>query len=136
MKTIFTLLAFVATAGISVVASIPDSTVAAAVVPPHGAISTKAGATLPPDHPKEIPSDTKLVNSGKVLEVIQSSYYTYLRVSGKKGPVWLAAYKIDIAKGTEIDYSDGVEMSGFHSKSLNRTFDAIIFVDSVVPKKK
>lgn len=75
-------------------------------------------------------------NSGKVLEVIDTAMYTYLQVTGDKGPVWIAASKTNIAKGTTISYSNGAVMSNFHSKSLNRTFDKIIFVDKVVPTKK
>lgn len=81
-------------------------------------------------------ADIQLTRKGRVLEVIDSPMYTYLQVSGDKDPVWLAAYKIDVSKGTVVRYSDGVAMSNFHSKSLNRTFDAIVFVDRVVPEGK
>ena len=75
-------------------------------------------------------------NSGKVLEVIQSPDYTYLRVTGDKEPLWLASLKIDVVKGATVKYSSGMVMSKFYSKSLDRTFDTIIFVDSIAPEKK
>ena len=139
MKTIFTLLALVAIVGISIAASMRDSDTAkpAAAASPHGAASAgKTDATMPPDHPSAIPADTNLVNSGEVLEVIDSPMYTYLQVTSDKGPLWLAVFKTDIVKGTAVRYSSGVAMSGFYSKSLDRTFDTIIFVDSIAPEKK
>lgn len=60
--------------------------------------------------------------------------YTYLQVTGDKGPLWLAVFKADIKKGDAVKYSSSVEMSKFHSKSLDRTFDTIIFVDSLAPE--
>ncbi len=72
-------------------------------------------------------------NTGTVLEVIDSSLYTYLQVSSGSGAVWLAAYRNDIAKGEAVSYTKGILRTNFHSKALNRTFDKIIFVDAVVP---
>lgn len=70
-------------------------------------------------------------NQGKVLEVIDTSMYTYLQVSGAKGQVWIAASKTTVAKGDTIGYGAGSVMTNFHSKSLNRTFESIIFTDKV-----
>jgi hypothetical protein len=78
----------------------------------------------------------QLTNTGTVLAVIDSKMYTYLQVSSATGAVWLAAYKNDIAKGDTVRYSKGVVMRYFQSKSIERTFDTIIFVDSVIAVKK
>jgi hypothetical protein len=96
----------------------------------------KGGSKTPHAHPEAIPSDTNLVNEGKVLEVLDSQAYTFIKVSGKKEPVWLAAYKMDITKGATVKYSSGIAMPNFHSKSLDRTFEMIVFVDSVEQVKK
>lgn len=103
MKTIFTLLALFAFTGTAI------------VVPQSSAI---AG-------PAQFP------NTGKVIEVIDTSMYTYLQVKTDNGPVWLAASKTSIAKGANISYPNGAVMSNFFSKSLNRTFEKIIFLDKV-----
>jgi hypothetical protein len=87
--------------------------------------------SLQPTHPVSITADTKQSSIGKVVEVIDSPMYTYLKVTGDKGPLWLAAYKTDITKGTTVKYSGGVTMPNFYSKALNRTFDVIVFVDSL-----
>src|SRR3989338_4998838 len=138
MKTIFTLL-LVAITGTAVAASSQDSDTAkpAAAASPHAAAPAgKTDVAMPPGHPTAIPADTKLVNSGNVLEVIDSPMYTYLQVTSDKGPLWLAVFKTDIIKGATVRYSSGVAMPKFYSKSLDRTFDTIIFVDSIAPKKK
>src|SRR3990172_7731550 len=83
MKPIFTLLALVAFAGNAVAEPQPNAPAA------------KPAAA------------SKFVNKGKVLEVIDTSMYTYLQVTSDKGPVWLAASKTSIAKGANIGYPNG-----------------------------
>lgn len=112
MKTIFALLALAAVANTAIAA------------PQQSADTVKPSAA------------SQYPNSGKVLEVIDTAMYTYLQVTGDNGPVWIAASKTSIAKGATISYSNGPVMSNFHSKTLNRTFDSIIFVDKVVQAKK
>ena len=75
-------------------------------------------------------------NTGKVLEVMDASIYTYIQVTSDSGPVWLAASKTKVPKGSTISYPNGAVMSNFTSKSLNRTFDKIIFLDKVKVEKK
>ncbi len=97
----------------------------------HDGMVTKPGAVLPPRHAQSIPSDTQLVNAGKVLEVLDTDTYTYVQVTAEKGPLWLAVYKMPVSKGANVKYSNGIAMSNFYSKALSRTFDVIIFVDSL-----
>ena len=112
MKTIFTLLAL----------ALVTFTGTAGAAPQDNAVIHLAAADFP--------------NKGKVVEVIDTSMYTYLQVATDKGSVWLAASKTDIAKGVNIAYPNGAVMSNFYSKSLNRTFDKIIFLDKVEVLKK
>jgi len=107
MKTIFTLLAIFAFAGTAVAA------------PQSSALDTMYAAV------------SKYPNTGKVTEVIQTSMYTYMQVSGGQGSIWLAASKNKVEKGNNIGFGSGATMKNFHSKSLNRTFDTIIFLDKV-----
>ena len=107
MKTIYTLLVMLALTGTAVV--VPQSNAFAA---------------------------SQYPNTGKVLETMDASIYTYMQVSSDKGPVWIAASKTKVAKGETISYPDGAVMTNFESKSLNRTFDKIIFVDKIKVEKK
>ena len=75
-------------------------------------------------------------NTGKVLDTMDASIYTYMQVTSPNGPVWLAASKTKVAKGNTISYPDGAVMTNFTSKTMNRTFDKIIFVDKIKVEKK
>jgi hypothetical protein len=68
------------------------------------------------------------VRKVKVEEVIQTSNYTYLRVSDKDQENWIAITKEDVEKGKTYYYEAGMEMNNFKSKELDRTFPAITFV--------
>ena len=73
--------------------------------------------------------------TGKVLAATDvMDMYTYIEVTGKTSKdktVWLAASKIKVAKGDTIRYGGGAVMANYHSKTLNKTFDQITFVDKV-----
>lgn len=62
-------------------------------------------------------------------EVIQSSNYTYLRVSDEGKEIWIAISRREVEKGKSYYYEPSVEMSNFVSKELKRTFPTITFVD-------
>lgn len=90
-----------------------------------------SGTVVAAEKPAKASSASKWPNQGKVLEVIDTSMYTYLQVSDAKGSVWIAASKTNVAKGDTVGYGAGSVMTNFHSKSLNRTFESIIFTDKV-----
>jgi hypothetical protein len=138
MKNLFLLIALLSVANIAVaVTSGSDAAKPAETTKvPHGGMASKADSGLPPGHPGSIPADTSLMNSGKVLEVLDSDMYTYVQVTTDKDPLWLAAYKTDITKGATVKYSGGIAMTKFFSKALNRTFELIVFVDSLEQVKK
>ena len=77
-------------------------------------------------------ASTAFANQGKVLDTMDASIYTYIQVSSNNGTVWIATTTTKVAKGDTISYpDDGVVMKNFTSKSLNRKFDKIIFVDKM-----
>ncbi len=66
--------------------------------------------------------------SGIVQEVIQVTAYTYLRLKSANGEeFWAAIPKSDISQGVDVQLASAELMTGFHSKQLDRTFDAIYF---------
>jgi hypothetical protein len=75
--------------------------------------------------------ETKLLNKGVVKKILQTDNYTYIQVSVKGGDAWLAAPKMELDVNTQIRFSEGNLMSDFHSRSLNRTFPTIYFVEKV-----
>jgi len=69
------------------------------------------------------------VHKAKVEEVIQTSNYTYLRISEKDSESWIAITKAEVKEGKYYYYEAGIEMTDFVSKELKRTFPLIMFVD-------
>ena len=69
--------------------------------------------------------------SGKVLEVLNASNYTYVRVDTGKEKVWIAGPVSQVKPGERIVFSPGMPMTGFESKALGRTFDLVYFVGSI-----
>ena len=98
---------------------------------------------LPPGHPSveskkpEIGAvEAQLPQKAKVVSVIDVPQYTYLEVTQNKNTLWIAASTVSAKKGDVVRFDDGMAMSNFHSKSLNRTFPSITFVNRVVVTKE
>jgi len=72
------------------------------------------------------PSEEKVV-SGVVKETMNASGYTYMLVTTNNTDAWVAIPETAIKQGATVNYFEGMEMSAFSSKTLNRTFDSIIF---------
>ena len=64
---------------------------------------------------------------GEVLEVKDVDAYTYLRLKTKDGEIWAAVNKAPVKKGAEVTIEDPAVMNNFTSKTLNKTFDKIVF---------
>ena len=70
-------------------------------------------------------------NEGEILELISASSYAYIRARTEDGEVWLAGPRVPLEVGQTIAWSDGMAMENFASRTLERTFDVIYFVDQV-----
>lgn len=80
-------------------------------------------AMMPPAEPSGGDAVT-----GVVAEVMQVPNYTYVRLSTEGGDEWAAvATNTGITAGQKLTVRVSTRMQGFVSKSLNRTFDSIIF---------
>ncbi len=69
--------------------------------------------------------------SGKVLETMNSGGYSYALIQKGDKKIWVAVPQTKIEKGKTVTFSPGIEMTNFTSKTLNRTFDSIIFSGGV-----
>ncbi len=65
--------------------------------------------------------------SGKVIETMNSGGYSYACIEKNGKKTWVAVPQMKIVKGQNISFQPGVVMENFKSKTLNRTFDSIIF---------
>ena len=70
--------------------------------------------------------------TGAIAETMDSGGYTYLRLrSAGKDDVWVAAPQFDAKVGETISVSLDMAMQDFQSKTLDRTFPLIYFVQEV-----
>jgi len=89
--------------------------------PVHSLIQSRKNPTLLPSSPF----------SGTVVETMNAGDYTYvlLEKSGKRHGSPCRRARL---RQTEITLRPGIEMKNFRSKSLNRTFEKIIFSGGLV----
>ncbi len=74
--------------------------------------------------------------SGKVVETMNSGGYTYVNIEKAGNNTWVAVTQTEITVGQDVSFKPGSVMTDFSSKSLNRTFDSIVFSGGVVGKDK
>jgi hypothetical protein len=70
-------------------------------------------------------------NSFEVVEVVQGNTYTYMKVKEGVGEKWMAISKQEINPGDVYYYGEGLPMTNFHSKEIDRTFETIYFVSNI-----
>jgi len=101
------------------------------------AASTPAPAPAQPPAARSAPEATPAADAGNgfagaIAETMASGGYTYARLTAAgKDDVWVAAPEFDAKVGETISVSLDMPMSGFQSKTLNRTFPLIYFVQEV-----
>ena len=69
---------------------------------------------------------------GKVTDVIVASGFTYVEVETGKEKVWAAGPVTPIKKGDMVAFSTATPMRNFHSKSLQRDFSVIYFINRYI----
>ncbi len=73
--------------------------------------------------------------TGTVIETMNSSGYTYMLIESGAEKTWVAIPETKIEKGAEVTYNSGMVMKNFDSKTLNRTFESIIFSSGLMGEK-
>jgi hypothetical protein len=69
-------------------------------------------------------------NEGKVLSTLDAPGYTYMELANTEKRFWIAAPTTRVKAGDRVRFEQSLVMKNFNSKTLNRTFDEIIFVNS------
>ena len=65
---------------------------------------------------------------GEVLETMNAGGYTYVFMDTGQDQRWIAAVETAVAVGDVVQTDQGMPMTGFTSKTLNRTFNVVYFV--------
>lgn len=68
---------------------------------------------------------------GIVTESMNAAGYSFIHVDENGSSVWLAAPETPLGAGQAIEWSGGSLMRNFTSRTLDRVFEEIIFVDAV-----
>ncbi len=74
-------------------------------------------------------------NEGIVVSTIDTTGYTYMELKNGDKEFWIAAPTTEVKVGEHIRFVQSMVMNNFSSKTLNRTFNRIIFVSSTMRKK-
>jgi hypothetical protein len=95
-----------------------------------------AAASLPKGHPSLPAPEATATLSGKILKTMDSGGYTYIYLQQDKGnKVWAAVPQTKVSVGKKVNLVPGEEFTNFTSKTLNRSFDKLIFSAGVIPLK-
>jgi hypothetical protein len=70
--------------------------------------------------------------TGKVTETMDAAGYTYIQVDTGAETFWAAAPQFAAKVGDDVVVPEGMPMPDYHSKTLDRTFDIVYFVPSVL----
>lgn len=96
----------------------------------------KVGQTTPVGQSQsaaEAPMTASTAIGGKVLETMDASGYTYVKLDDGSGEeLWAAGPKADLKVGEEVTLQGGSVMNNFNSKTLDKTFEKIIFASGFV----
>lgn len=65
---------------------------------------------------------------GVVLETMNSGGYTYVLLEGGGQQIWSATRETPVVVGDQLSVSMDMPMEGFHSDTLDRTFEKVYFV--------
>jgi hypothetical protein len=110
----------------------------------HFSAGVKGGkpkvVALPEGHPKTdaaalaapapaAPAVVAAPITGKVVETMNAGGYTYICLEKDGVKTWAAVPAFKVSVGQELTLAPGSVMNNFVSKSLNRTFDKIIFTN-------
>ena len=71
------------------------------------------------------------VHQATVQETMSSGGYTYMKVKDGNNIYWVAMTQRNVKPGDTIKFNEQGWMKNFHSKTLNRTFDNILFAGEV-----
>lgn len=75
----------------------------------------------------------KISSTHKIVleDFIDANDYTYIKVNENGKIYWMAITKMPVKKGETYYYDGGMVMKNFKSKTLNKTFETIIFLDKI-----
>jgi len=90
---------------------------------------------LPAAYAEEAPqAEAMPANEGIVVSSIDTAGYTYMELDNGGKKFWIAAPATKVNNGDHIRFVENMRMHNYTSKTLNRTFNEVIFVISTQVK--
>lgn len=77
---------------------------------------------------------TGVVHEGEVIDTMNSGGYTYVQIKKPDSTFWAAGPQVELSKGDVIVVQEQMWMNNFTSKTLDRTFDRLLFVGRIDKK--
>ena len=84
-----------------------------------------------PPQTKEQAKDVVKTHSGIAGEIIVSGGYSYINIDEKDEKFWIAVAGGEFKKGDKVTFIEEMWMPNFKSKTLDKTFDKILFASVV-----
>lgn len=98
-----------------------------------GGAKGSSGNAKPVVSPHAIPMVDQVAtpSNGKVVSVIDGAGYSYIELENGGKHFWIAGTQIAVKAGQNVEFVENVVMEKFTSKTLNKTFDRIVFASSI-----
>lgn len=71
--------------------------------------------------------------SGEIVETMNAGGYTYFAINHENEKIWAAVTERELPIGLNVSFEKSMEMTNFHSETLDRTFETIYFVNKIKP---
>ncbi|MBL4814764.1 NrfJ [Shewanella sp.] len=75
-----------------------------------------------------------IVHEGTVLDTMNGGGYTYVQIKESDKTFWAAGPQVEVNKGDTVVVQEQMWMNDFTSKSLDRTFEELLFVGRIDKK--
>jgi len=75
------------------------------------------------------------LHKGEILELQDSGAYIYIKVKKQDEEIWAAIPKTDVKVGDKVTLKESTWMTNFKSKTLEKTFDKVLFGEIEGQKK-
>lgn len=68
---------------------------------------------------------------GTVVSTLNTDTYTYVEVSQNNQNSWIVGPLVAVKPGNQVKFEEGLIMTSFYSKQLDRTFPMVMFVQGI-----
>jgi len=73
------------------------------------------------------PTGPNATITGTVVEQVDGSPYSFLRLEAEKGQVWVAVPMAEVPRRSKVTAKNGAVLKNFESKQAGRKFEAVVF---------